>query len=308
MFRSWRIGTAFGVPLYLHPTIVFIPAIVLLGQLDAGWFNAVMMTVLAAAVFGCVLLHELGHAVTARLFGIGTRDITLYPIGGVARLERMTEKPLQEMAIAVAGPAVNVVIVALLIPVLFVAAVVGAFPATLTAFHLNEGVGETAAKFTLLLAAMNIGLVLFNMIPAFPMDGGRVFRAFLALLMNRLRATEIACAVGFVLAGLFIVVGLTSPFTGKGNPILALLGAFVMFAGRMELWGVRMQAEQARRAAEVVDLPAESIAPLWPDEPRPVADDAPAPNFSGFRWDRRDHVWVLWRNGRPVEVYDGGAE
>ncbi len=121
MFRSWKIGTAFGIPLYLHSTILLLPALVLVSQWDDGWFNAFVMTVLTAAIFGCVLLHELGHALTARLFGVRTRDITLYPIGGVASLERMPEKPLQEMAIAVAGPAVNLVLVGLLLPAAFLA-------------------------------------------------------------------------------------------------------------------------------------------------------------------------------------------
>ena len=125
MFRSWKIGTAFGIPLYLHPTILLLPVLVLAGQLDQGWFNAAVMIVLTAAIFGCVLLHELGHALTARRFGVRTRDITLYPIGGVASLERMPEKPLQEMAIAVAGPAVNLVIAGLLLPVAFLALATG---------------------------------------------------------------------------------------------------------------------------------------------------------------------------------------
>ena len=194
MFRSWRIGTAFGIPLYLHPTIVLLPALIFATQWDGGWFNAAVMTALTAALFGCVLLHELGHAVTARWFGIRTRDITLYPIGGVASLERMTEKPLQEMAIAVAGPAVNVVIVCLLLPLAFYALATGLLrPEGLTAFRLDEGLAVTAVKFAFLLTAMNAGLVVFNLLPAFPMDGGRVFRALLALLMDRVRATEIAC-------------------------------------------------------------------------------------------------------------------
>ncbi len=288
MFRSWKIGTAFGIPLYLHSTILLLPALVLVSQWDDGWFNAFVMTVLTAAIFGCVLLHELGHALTARLFGVRTRDITLYPIGGVASLERMPEKPLQEMAIAVAGPAVNLVLVGLLLPAAFLA------PKGLTAFRLDDGLAVMAAKFTIILMVANGALMVFNLLPAFPMDGGRVFRAFLALMMDRVRATEIASAVGVALALLLIAVGFASPFTGFGTPILALVGAFVAFVGRMELMGVRQQAEQARWAAA--------------EEDPVVEDDTPAPSFSGYRWDRHYHVWVLWRNGRPVEVYEAGAE
>ena len=227
MFRSWKIGTAFGIPLYLHSTILLLPALVLVSQWDDGWFNAFVMTVLTAAIFGCVLLHELGHALTARLFGVRTRDITLYPIGGVASLERMPEKPLQEMAIAVAGPAVNLVIVVLLLPAASCLA-----PNGLTAFRLDDGLAVMAAKFTIILMVANGALMVFNLLPAFPMDGGRVFRAFLALMMDRVRATEIASAVGVALALLLIAVGFASPFTGFGTPILALVGAFVAFVGR----------------------------------------------------------------------------
>ncbi len=206
MFRSWRIGTAFGIPLYLHPTILLLPAIILAGEWEGGWFNAVFMTVVAAAVFGCVLLHELGHALTAKLFGVRTRDITLYPIGGVASLERTPEKPLQEIVVAVAGPAVNLVIVGLLLPLAVFALAGGWLNAEiLTTFRLNEGLGVMAARFTFLLMVSNGLLMVFNLLPAFPMDGGRVFRAVLALLMNRVLATEIASALGLALAALLIV-------------------------------------------------------------------------------------------------------
>ena len=155
MFRSWRIGTAFGIPLYLHPTILLLPALVL-KSVGGGWFNAVVMIVLTAAIFGCVLLHELGHALTARCFGVRTRDITLYPIGGVASLERMPEKPLQEMAVAVAGPAVNLAIVFLLLPVAFLAVASGLLgPDEVKAFRLDDGLAVIAVKFTVILMVAN---------------------------------------------------------------------------------------------------------------------------------------------------------
>ena len=288
MFRSWRLGTAFGIPLYLHPTFLLLPALVLFGETGDGWFNALLMTALVGVVFGCVLLHELGHALTARAFGIPTRDITLYPIGGVARLERMSERPIEEMLIAIAGPAVNLVIACLLLPVVVLAypllANVGAI-----VFHVGDGLGVTAAKFTFLLMASNVLLMLFNLLPAFPSDGGRIFRALLSLVFNRVRATEIAAAVGF---GMAVLIGLLVFVTY--NPLILLVALFLIYAGRQEVLFVRRQAEQARWA--------------FPEATTDGYDLPPAPDFSGFRWDRHYQVWVLWHNGRPIEVYQGGAE
>ncbi len=246
------------------------------------------MTALVGVVFGCVLLHELGHALTARAFGIRTRDITLYPIGGVASLERMPEDPIEEMLIAVAGPAVNLVIGCLLLPV-----VVFAYPLLVNldafTFHLDDGLDLLAAKFVFLLMASNGLLMLFNLLPAFPSDGGRIFRALLSLVFSRVRATEIAAAVG---VGMAVLIGLLVFVTG--NPLILLVALFLIYAGRQEVLYVRHQAEQARQAV--------------PEEAADGYDLPPAPDFSGFRWDRHYQVWVLWRNGRPIEVYQGGAE
>src|SRR5205823_4408539 len=137
-------------------------------------------------IFGCILLHELGHALMARSYGIGTRDITLLPIGGVARLEHMSERPGEEIAIAVAGPLVNVVIaVGLGLGI----AVAGVLHWSGNWVHFG---GPLAVKLLVALLGWNVLMVLFNMIPAFPMDGGRVLRAVLAMSLGRLRGTEIA--------------------------------------------------------------------------------------------------------------------
>ena len=287
MFRSWRLGTAFGIPLYLHPTFLLLPVLVLFEQAGDGWFNAAAMTALLGVVFGCVLLHELGHALMARAFGIDTHDITLYPIGGVASLERMSERPAEELLIALAGPAVNLAIAFLLAPVVALAYPLIAHADALT-FHLGDGLGLLAAKFALLVLASNVGLRLFNLLPAFPSDGGRVLRALLALMMDRVRATEIAAGVGVGMAGL---IGLLVFVTG--NPLILLVALFLAYAGRQEVLYVRRQAALARQDA-------------W--QTAEAHDAPPSPDFSGFRWDRRDHVWVLWRHGRPIEVYEGGAE
>lgn len=162
-----------------------------------------------------MLLHELGHALAARQFGIPTRDITLLPIGGVAALERMPRNPLQELWIAVAGPLVNVVIATVLMIGLAFAP-----PASTSGLVV----------FFWQLALANVVLVVFNMIPAFPMDGGRVLRSVLALLMDWHSATRIAVAVGKVSAVGLGLLGLLS-----GNLILVLVAVFVFFAAQSEL-------------------------------------------------------------------------
>src|SRR5262249_51734265 len=188
---SWKLGTAFGIGIYVHWSFLLLAAYVLFSKgTQGGWAFALFSVLFLFAVFGCVVLHELGHALMARAFGIGTRDITLYPIGGIARLERMGEKPWEELCIALAGPAVNAVLAVLLSLVLVGAGAWGGF---LTSPDEVAGLGGMGFLFDLLAA--NVMLGLFNMLPAFPMDGGRVLRALLSWPLGRLQATEIAAGV-----------------------------------------------------------------------------------------------------------------
>ena len=192
MFRSLRLGSAFGIPLYVHWSFLLVPALAGLSQLRDGPLDVLLAVAVSLGLFGCVLLHELGHALAARFYGIRTRDITLYLLGGVARLGQMTEKPSQELVIALAGPAVNVAIVALLTPVLMVCAALGLLNVSGAVLSAPGSPAGLLALFLLLLWAANVMLVLFNLLPAFPMDGGRVLRALLSLGLPRVRATEIA--------------------------------------------------------------------------------------------------------------------
>src|SRR5581483_3871605 len=182
------------------------------------------------AVFACVVLHELGHALAARRYGIKTPDITVLPIGGLARLSRMPDKPSEEIVIAIAGPLVNVVIAAVLFAVLGI-----------SDMRAMAHVGDPTYDILTQVAGANVLLVLFNLIPAFPMDGGRVLRALLALRLDRRRATEIAARIGQGFAILMALWGLFPPY----NFILVLIAFFVFIAAQSETGDVGMM-ESAR--------------------------------------------------------------
>jgi Zn-dependent protease len=288
MQSSWKIGTAFGIGIYLHWTFALLPALAFAqGYSEGGSGQAFLRFFLLLAVCGCVVLHELGHALMARTFHIGTRDITLYPIGGVARLERMTTRPVEELLIALAGPAVNVVLILLLAPIL------------LGTFGLGFSPKGAAGEFLLFLLGSNVLLVLFNLIPAFPMDGGRVFRALLSLAVDYVRATEIAFYVGIVVFACFFCVLSVVTIKSAGSagtqlPMLALIGVFVVLAGRQELNMVRRR--EALRHAEPIDaLPVEPEASF--------SQGSVASGFSGCTWDHQIQALVKWHNGRPVGTY-----
>jgi Zn-dependent protease/predicted transcriptional regulator len=217
---SWRMGSVAGIRVYVHATFVLLIVFLLLLHLQQGLgpLYALRGVLFIVSVFGCILLHELGHALAARKYGIRTRDITLLPIGGVARLERMPEEPLQELWVALAGPLVNVAISALLF----------AFMLLTPAAEPLSGLGLATGPFAARLMAVNIFLVLFNMLPAFPMDGGRVLRALLATRMDYTKATHIAAVIGQGMALCFGFVGIF------GNPMLLFIALFVWIGAAQE--------------------------------------------------------------------------
>jgi stage IV sporulation protein FB len=218
---SFPIVNVAGTVVRVHVTFLILLAWVgLVFLFKAGTGEAVGALVFTIALFGCVLLHEFGHVFAARSFGIRTPDITLLPIGGLARLEKMPEQPWQELIVAIAGPLVNVVIAI----VLFV--VIGGIPD-----FTDPAMLSFTSPVALLsrLMVINVWLVIFNLIPAFPMDGGRVLRALLAMAMPYAKATSVAATVGQAFAVLGAVIGL---FTG--NFILMLIALFIFFAARGE--------------------------------------------------------------------------
>ena len=188
---SIKIARIAGIDVRIHITFLLFLAWIGFTYYQVGGSAAAIDGVLfILALFGCVLLHEFGHALAARGFGIRTPDITLLPIGGVARIQRMPDRPWQELVVAIAGPLVNVVIAAVLIFVM------GRRAEFQYLEHLEQPGVEMLAK----LASVNISLVLFNLIPAFPMDGGRALRALLSFWMDRITATMVAARLGQFLA------------------------------------------------------------------------------------------------------------
>ena len=226
---------------------------VLLQYLGAGNTFAIALkgVLLVLAVFGCVLLHEFGHALTARRYGILTHDITMLPIGGVARLERMPREPRQELLVAAAGPAVNVVIAALLFAVLMM--FYGAIEFT--------GALDTRGSFWTQLMFINIAIVIFNLAPAFPMDGGRILRALLAIKLDYARATTIAARIGQTLAVVFALAGL---FASPPMPLLVLIGVFVFIGAEAE--SRMVQITSVLGGVRVRDAMMTNFRTLTPDD------------------------------------------
>ncbi|WP_298932300.1 site-2 protease family protein [uncultured Ruegeria sp.] len=249
MTWSFSLGRLLGSELRVHVTFFLLLAwIGFAAYSSGGWPAAIENLVFVLALFACVVAHEFGHALMARRYGIKTPDITLLPIGGLARLERMPEKPMQEVWVALAGPAVNVAIWVILV-------ILGAgmpYEAIIQIESANVGLLDRLAYVNLLLAA-------FNMIPAFPMDGGRVFRALLCLRMDRVKATRLAALGGQVVAVGFGFLGLSS-----GNPILILIAVFVFVAANAESQDVALRSVARRVLAR--DAMITEFHALSPDD------------------------------------------
>jgi Zn-dependent protease len=239
---TWNLGRIAGIPIRMHLTLLIL--LVWLASLymmqGAGFGGTAMGLVLVLMIFAIIVVHELGHALVARHFGIATRDIMLLPVGGIASLEKMPEKPTQELAVAIVGPLINLGLAGILWPI------------------NNRFVHE--------FAFINLALAVFNLIPAFPMDGGRVLRALLAMRMSHEKATNIAAGLGKAFAVLLGVFGLFY------NPILLLI-AFVVWSGasaeraleqlKSAITGVPVSAAMLRRVESITpEQPLEDAAAM----------------------------------------------
>jgi Zn-dependent protease len=230
MKRALSLPKVAGIEIYVHWTFAILIAWIIFTNLRAG-LDAVhvgWMVLFVLSLFVCVTLHELGHALAARRYGIKTLDITLYPIGGVASLEKMPENPRHELVVALAGPLVNVVIMLLLLPVISNFDWPGQEAQTVFLIDQNS--------FLPMLGVVNIWLAVFNLIPAFPMDGGRVLRALLAMRMSRVQATDLAATVGKIIAVGFVFAGFYT------NPFLIFIGLFIILGAHAEAEMVKSQS------------------------------------------------------------------
>lgn len=222
---SLTLGSIAGTAVRIHVTFLLLLAWIGFAAFQSGGSQAAVSgVVFIVLLFACVLAHEFGHITMARRFGIATPDVTLLPIGGVAALERMPESPREQLLVALAGPAVNVVIAAVLLLWLAI---------TSDGDSVARGmsrVEDPNVSLVARLAAANVVLVLFNLIPAFPMDGGRVLNALLAMRIGKTRSIQISARIGQIMAFVFGFLGLAN-----GNPLLVFVAIFVYMAAASEV-------------------------------------------------------------------------
>lgn len=229
----WKIATVTGIPVQIHWSFSFLFFWIYYEGSQKGllWNEIFTFALLLMALFTCVILHEFGHALAARRYGVSTKDITLSPIGGVARLTRLPEKPVQEFVVAIAGPLVNIAI-GLVIGIVFLIFSIRFLPL----FSTNPTqMLSNPANFFQCLFFLNIGLALFNLLPAFPMDGGRMLRSLLSMKLGRLKATRVASLIGRMIAVLLLGVAIFN-----GDVLFGLVSIFVFFMAAQEYYMVRM--------------------------------------------------------------------
>lgn len=238
MFRSFTIMTIHGIAIRVHPSfgILLLWVIFRWGMQGGGGFGQLLFGLtLLFMVFAFVVLHELGHSLMALQYGVRVHDITLLPIGGVARLDHVPNKPRWEASVALAGPAVNIAIAALLLPLMLAYGAAHSLGSLADYGALLDDISLGGMLASLIL--VNFVLIFFNLAPVFPLDGGRIFRACLTHFVGRDQATRVAVAVGQVLAVVIAIAGIMI-----GDFVLPLMALFVIFAAYGEGRAVRLEA------------------------------------------------------------------
>jgi Zn-dependent protease len=289
-----------GIEIFVHWTFLLLIAWVAYAASSAGPEAVVESILFTVLVFACIVAHELGHAMTARRFGIGTRDITLLPIGGVARLERMPEEPTQELLVALGGPAVTLLLAVGLGAVAWTAWGPAAFLPPRAAADAPQAAQFVQINLVARLAEVNALLLAFNLLPAFPMDGGRVLRALLHYRLDYVQATQIAAAVGQAFAVLMGLVGVL-----LNGLVLVLIAVFVYFGAREESRSVQLRG--LCRGVPVRQAMVSRFRALDPDAP---LDTAVSALLSGHQQDfpvTRDHqvIGMLTRSNLIKALEEG---
>ena len=258
MFRSIRLFKIAGIPVYVHWTF-FILLFYVIGQGIAesdSIAQLIFEVSILLSVFMCVTLHEYGHALTAKRFGIITQDMILSPIGGIARLNGLPDKPFQEFLVAIAGPLVNVaivIVISLLVIFLYPGETFNPDIQRITQHNFAD-------NYLFIMKYINISLIVFNMVPAFPMDGGRVLRSLLAMKIGKVKATRVAAFIGQVIAVLFIIIAITKyPIFGAQISTmeqftLSIIGIFIFSMARTEFTNVKLEDKLSNvTAAEMME-------------------------------------------------------
>jgi Zn-dependent protease len=297
MLRSFRLGKIRGIDVNIHPTfgLVFVWALVQWGLSPNGGVTPFLLgCVFVVLVFFSVLLHELGHCAMALQYGTRVLDITLWPIGGVARIEQMPVHPRGEVLISLAGPAINLAIFVAILPVLLFIAVVGGGDAVLSEGYFLDGISPI--QLLTYLAIVNIVIMLFNLLPAFPMDGGRVLRAVLATPLGRERATSVAVGVGISFAVVMLAIGLWQRQLG-----LIIFAVFVMLAAHAE--GRTVRVESAMRRLRVGQFALWDMGGVAPHHPLTFALRGGPRDL--VVTDNGEVIGMLWRS-QLLEGLNGG--
>jgi Zn-dependent protease len=286
MNRPFTIGTLFGSNLRLHWSLPLLPVgVAIYSAAMFSWWQAAFYVLIVLAVYLSVLAHEGIQLLAARRFGLGTRDVTLYPFWAVARLTQMSERPWPEIPIAASGPVVLALLTTTIGAALAIAGAGIAFP---------ENVPEpTVVGFLTLLFWANLALTAIHVLPMLPLDGGRALRAYLAMRTSRLQATEVTATIstlGSLVLLVAAIVWLRSPLVGA-TAVLIYLGAQEDL-GTSRYFASLREPPSSRAHVSPLLVPMDQIVTpdCLPDEP----------NFSGFTWNARARLWIEWRDGEPV--------